>query len=80
VFAPEAGSINIIVCRTMAEVQKCAKVISRYNGLRTLGMKCSPLRDQRICCLAVILRCRSLWTVLSVCAVENVSPERRAAA
>ncbi len=43
-------------------------------------MKCSPLRDQRICCLAVILRCRSLWTALSVCAVEIGSPERGAAA
>ena len=46
----------------------------------TLSMKCAPLGDQRFCCLAVILRCRNLWTGLSVCAVEIGSPERRAAA
>ena len=34
---------------------------------------------QRICCLAVVLRCRSLWTTLSVCAVEIGSAEHRAA-
>ncbi len=50
------------------------------TDVRTLSMKCAPLGDQRICCLAVILRWRSLWTALAVCAVEIGSPERRAAA
>ena len=50
------------------------------TDVRPLSTKCAPLGDQRICCLAVILRCRSLWTALSVCAVEIGSPERRAAA
>ena len=53
---------------------------SVHDGRPHLSMKCAPLGDQRICCLAVILRCRSLWTALSVCAVEIGSPERRAAA
>ncbi len=70
-------------CRQRVDLSR--PIRSRSNvpfmtAVRTLSMKCAPLGDQRICCLAVIRRCSSLWTALSVGAVEIGSAERRAAA
>src|SRR5208337_5665384 len=41
------------------------------TAVRTLSIRCAPLGDQRICWLALIRRCSSRCTVLSVAAVQG---------
>jgi hypothetical protein len=50
------------------------------RAVRTLSIRWAPLGDQRICWLALIRRCSSRWTVLSVVAVDIDSLFRRAVA
>src|SRR5208282_3505048 len=50
------------------------------TAVRTLSIRCAPLGDQRICWLALIRRCSSRCTVLSVVAVDIGSSFRRAVA
>jgi hypothetical protein len=63
--------------------QRSATAMSRSRvpftaAVRTFNIKCAPRGDQRICCWALMRRCNSHCTVLSVIAVDIGSSHRRA--
>src|SRR3954449_2406225 len=67
------------LARHSAAAWSCSNV-PFITAVRTFSIRWAPRGDQRICWLALIRRCNSHCTVLSVVAVELGSPQRRAVA